>query len=160
MQTIQLKRGALADLIALDPVPADGEMILDTDSGNFKIGDGVRGWNTLPYANISVNSLRASQIQDFSTAATFVFSTVFGTKKLQDLFDVDNSTPTTGDVLSFTSGAWFATAPTVITPNMWVAPPASASSPGIAGQIARDAQYFYICVATSTWARVALDTTW
>jgi hypothetical protein len=36
--------------------------------------------------------------------------------------------------------------------------PATASSTGIAGQIATDADYIYICTATDTWKRVAIAT--
>jgi len=42
----------------------------------------------------------------------------------------------------------------------WVAAPATKTSPGTAGQIARDLNYFYICTATNVWARVALATNW
>lgn len=37
--------------------------------------------------------------------------------------------------------------------------PASASSPGSPGQIAWDAGYVYVCVATNTWKRASL-TSW
>jgi len=37
-----------------------------------------------------------------------------------------------------------------------VAAPASATSTGIAGQIATDANYIYVCIATNTWKRVAI----
>jgi hypothetical protein len=36
--------------------------------------------------------------------------------------------------------------------------PASASDTGSPGQTAYDADYFYVCVATDTWKRVALST--
>lgn len=36
--------------------------------------------------------------------------------------------------------------------------PASASAAGIAGQIAWDADYIYVCTATDTWKRVAIAT--
>ncbi|RKF23384.1 hypothetical protein D6851_02620 [Altericroceibacterium spongiae] len=36
--------------------------------------------------------------------------------------------------------------------------PASATAPGTAGQIAHDADYFYVCTAANTWKRVALAT--
>lgn len=36
--------------------------------------------------------------------------------------------------------------------------PATATSPGAAGQVAWDADYFYVCTATDTWKRVALAT--
>lgn len=37
-----------------------------------------------------------------------------------------------------------------------VTPPATATSAGVTGQIAYDANYFYQCVATNTWKRTAL----
>lgn len=36
--------------------------------------------------------------------------------------------------------------------------PASASASGTPGQIAYDASYVYVCVATNTWKRVAIST--
>lgn len=36
--------------------------------------------------------------------------------------------------------------------------PATATSPGAVGQIAKDANYIYICVAINTWKRAALST--
>lgn len=40
----------------------------------------------------------------------------------------------------------------------WVTAPAAANSTGTAGQVARDADYFYVCTATNTWKRTALST--
>lgn len=42
--------------------------------------------------------------------------------------------------------------------DIWQAVPATASSPGRKGDNAFDANYFYVCVATNTWKRVALST--
>jgi len=39
-----------------------------------------------------------------------------------------------------------------------VAAPATAASTGAAGQVAYDADYWYVCVATDTWKRVAIAT--
>jgi hypothetical protein len=36
--------------------------------------------------------------------------------------------------------------------------PATAASTGTAGQVAYDASYLYVCVATNTWKRVTLST--
>lgn len=36
--------------------------------------------------------------------------------------------------------------------------PVSASATGTAGQVAYDADYLYVCVATDTWKRVAIST--
>jgi hypothetical protein len=38
--------------------------------------------------------------------------------------------------------------------------PASYTSNGVAGQIAYDATYLYVCVANNTWGRVELDFVW
>jgi hypothetical protein len=40
----------------------------------------------------------------------------------------------------------------------WVTAPATASSAGTAGQIARDSGFIYVCVATNTWCRAAIAT--
>ncbi len=40
--------------------------------------------------------------------------------------------------------------------NTWVSAPAAATSTGTAGQIARDANYLYVCVAANTWRRSTL----
>jgi len=37
-------------------------------------------------------------------------------------------------------------------------PPATAVYPGVAGTIAWDSNYIYVCVATNTWKRVAIAT--
>lgn len=42
--------------------------------------------------------------------------------------------------------------------NTWVSAPATAASTGTAGQVAYDATYIYVCVATDTWVRAALAT--
>lgn len=39
-----------------------------------------------------------------------------------------------------------------------VAAPASASATGVAGQIAYDSSYIYVCTATNTWKRAAIAT--
>ncbi|PKP11947.1 MAG: hypothetical protein CVU09_00165 [Bacteroidetes bacterium HGW-Bacteroidetes-4] len=46
---IQIKRGTAAAWTALNPVLADGQQGLETDTNKLKIGDGVTAWNSLPY---------------------------------------------------------------------------------------------------------------
>ena len=43
-------------------------------------------------------------------------------------------------------------------PPNWQPVPATATSAGIAGQVAYDATHFYLCVGPSVWVRVALAT--
>lgn len=44
--------------------------------------------------------------------------------------------------------------------SIWVAAPAHNTSNGVAGQIAYDGSYFYLCTASNNWARVAIGGTW
>lgn len=44
--------------------------------------------------------------------------------------------------------------------SIWVAAPAHNTSTGIAGQVAYDGSYLYVCTATNNWARVAIGGTW
>lgn len=45
---IQHKRGTEAALTASDYVPAAGEIVVATDTGRMKAGDGTHTWATLP----------------------------------------------------------------------------------------------------------------
>lgn len=47
---IQLRRGTSAEWTSANPVLAEGEAGLETDTGNVKYGDGVRPWAELPYS--------------------------------------------------------------------------------------------------------------
>lgn len=51
---IQLKRGTAPDLVELDPLLAAGEIIVELDTGLFKIGNGELTWNQLQYATDSM----------------------------------------------------------------------------------------------------------
>ena len=53
-----------------------------------------------------------------------------------------------------------ATVPSITVGSLFVATktPSSASDTGTTGQIAWDADYIYVCVATDTWKRVAIAT--
>jgi hypothetical protein len=42
----------------------------------------------------------------------------------------------------------------------WVSAPASRTSAGVAGQVAYDGNFFYVCTATNTWKRSAIATNW
>lgn len=49
---ILLRRGNAATWSSVDPVLAEGEIGLNTDLNQFKIGDGVQTWSALSYSNI------------------------------------------------------------------------------------------------------------
>ena len=43
---------------------------------------------------------------------------------------------------------------------LWQSVPGTKTSTGTAGWIAKDSNFLYICVATDTWVRIAMATTW
>lgn len=47
---------------------------------------------------------------------------------------------------------------TQTTAYRFVTPPTSSTSTGVAGALAQDATYFYVCTATNAWQRIAWDT--
>lgn len=49
MARIQLRRGTAADWTSNDPVLAQGEPGIETDTGHLKIGNGTDPWTALPY---------------------------------------------------------------------------------------------------------------
>lgn len=49
---LQFRRGTASQWTASDPVLADGEMGIESDTNFFKIGDGVTSWSLLPYGGL------------------------------------------------------------------------------------------------------------
>lgn len=50
---LQLRGDTAANWTAANPVLAAREMALESDTGKFKIGDGVTAWNSLAYGGIA-----------------------------------------------------------------------------------------------------------
>ncbi len=50
MKTVQHKRGTAAILTANNPTIPAGEIVVETDTGKHKIGDGTTAWSSLSYA--------------------------------------------------------------------------------------------------------------
>ena len=47
---IQVRGGTHAALNSVNPVLADREIMVETDTGKIKIGDGRTKWSSLPYS--------------------------------------------------------------------------------------------------------------
>lgn len=47
---IQLRRATLSQWTLANPVLSDGELVIETDTYQAKIGNGVTAYNSLPYA--------------------------------------------------------------------------------------------------------------
>lgn len=52
---IQVRRDTAADWLAADPVLAEGEQGLETDTQRIKYGDGVTAWSSLAYFSTDKN---------------------------------------------------------------------------------------------------------
>jgi len=48
---IQLRRGNATQWSTQNPIIAEGELCVELDTSKFKIGDGIRPWNLLPYVD-------------------------------------------------------------------------------------------------------------
>ena len=51
---IQLRNDTAANWTSADPVLAQGEMGLESDTRLFKIGDGVNNWSDLQYGAVAL----------------------------------------------------------------------------------------------------------
>lgn len=58
---IQFRQGTAADWTLANPVLASGELGYETDTKQFKIGDGVTAWGTLEYFS---GGVKMEEIQD------------------------------------------------------------------------------------------------
>jgi hypothetical protein len=70
MPSIQHKRGTAAALTAANPTIASGEIVIETDTLRFKVGDGSTSWNSLAYATPAASHTHTvSQISDIAAGA-------------------------------------------------------------------------------------------
>lgn len=49
---IQLRRGTAGAWTTANPILAEGEFGIDSSNNQFKIGDGITAWNSLPYGGL------------------------------------------------------------------------------------------------------------
>ena len=64
MTTVQHKRGTAAILTANNPTIPAGEIVVETDTNRFKVGDGSTAWASLPYEGINASYLSAGTLAD------------------------------------------------------------------------------------------------
>lgn len=108
---IQLRRGTTSTWTASNPILSQGEMGLEYDSSRFKIGDGVRAWNSLTYASGAIHFVDFSEVDDvtvgnpkdgdflqYNTATTQWIATTT-VKTLQVLSPIPSTSPTTGGLI-------------------------------------------------------------
>lgn len=66
-QQIQIRRDTVANWIAANPVLAQGEWALETDTGLLKLGNGTTAWNSLHYFSGGVVNL--ADLQDVAATS-------------------------------------------------------------------------------------------
>jgi hypothetical protein len=77
---LQLRRGLAATWTERNPVLLAGELGLELDTNQFKIGDGEAAWSALPYYTASAS--------------------------LDNISEFELTSVQTGDVLRYSSGKW------------------------------------------------------
>lgn len=157
---IQIRRDTSVNWTTVNPILADGEPGLEIDTNQVKYGDGNSTWITLSYA--ATNQL-TNNVHTFSLNAAGVLQSSSGNVSIL---------ATTGNILLTTgSNSWTFGQTNTITwpdnsqqttawPGLVSVTPLHPNSDGIPGQITHDGTYLYVCVATNTWVRSAIDNSW
>jgi hypothetical protein len=120
---IQIRRGTASAWSTANTVLSAGEWGYETDSGRYKIGDGLTAWNSLDYAavipdgfsgssgilvttgnngstiGISVSGITSSQVNDFSTSVSGLLPSISGASGVSvnftdNLYTISLSDPT------------------------------------------------------------------
>lgn len=101
-QQIQLRRGTAAQWSLANPILAEGELGVETDTDQFKVGDGVSVWASLGYGGL-VGPAQTNSIQSFGDGNDGDVSLSSGTTTLtQDMFY--NNLTLSGTAIIITAG--------------------------------------------------------
>jgi len=87
-QQIQLRRDTAANWTSVNPILAEGEIGIELNSGQYKIGDGVSHWNSITYAGLIPGLTATAPITYNSGTKTIGWS---GSKSDVGLGNVDNT---------------------------------------------------------------------
>lgn len=105
-QIIQLRHDTAANWTSVNPILALGEVGLDSDTGNIKIGDGSTHWNTLSYKVFNIKGDKGDQGTGINRTATTTIN--FGNEDTYvEQIVLDAAITTSNNILAFTYDADF-----------------------------------------------------
>ena len=85
-QKIQLRRDTAANWASNNPILSDGEIGIETDTNQFKVGNGVAAWNARPYGGLQ-GPANTDIVQDFGNGEDGDVTISAGiTTLVQDMF--------------------------------------------------------------------------
>ena len=89
---VQFRRGTALEWATTNPVLAEAEMGMETDTNQFKIGDGVTGWNSISYGGLRGWTGPTGSAGSTGPAPTNVSTiTINGTLTVQETQEVGNT---------------------------------------------------------------------
>lgn len=124
----QLRRGTASEWTSANPVLAAGEMGVETDTGQFKLGDGATAWNSLSYGGLTgaqgpagaagtdgegvpvggTTGQVLAKASDTDYDTEWVAASAGGASDLDGLTDVNVSAPGSGEFLQYDGVEWIA----------------------------------------------------
>lgn len=75
---IQVRRGLSTEWTSVNPTLSAGEIGLETNTGNFKIGNGTSAWNSLPYSVATQTYVNAQDAATLASANNYTDIAVSG----------------------------------------------------------------------------------
>jgi hypothetical protein len=131
--------------------PATGAFTSLSTTGTAAIATADINAGEIDGTNIGANTPATGAFTTLNATGTATLATVDINAGAIDGTNIGASTPGTGVFSALTTSGDSVTIQTTQTP-------ASASATGTTGEIAWDSNYLYVCVASNTWKRVAIDT--
>ena len=75
---IQIRRDTAANWAGADPILAQGELGLETDTDKIKVGDGITPWASLGYLIDAGGYVTADQVGPLAVPSAIAMALIFG----------------------------------------------------------------------------------